>query len=139
LNCIESIFNDVGLSYIFENQIGFINVKYITQILHEQFIQKWFSDIENSSRGEFYSLFKKNFGLENYLLKLPVQNRIQLLILSLLLTNLFQKDIILILTLISSGYRPSSTCTIKLGVEDLTFNIRLQKPKCTCSIILIFS
>ena len=76
LNCIESIFNDVGLSYIFENQIGFINVKYITQILHEQFIQKWFSDIENSSRGEFYSLFKKNFGLENYLLKLPVQNRI---------------------------------------------------------------
>ena len=76
LNCIESIFNDVGLSYIFENQIGFIDVKYITQILHDQFIQKWFSDIENSSRGEFYSLFKKNFGLENYLLKLPVQNRI---------------------------------------------------------------
>jgi hypothetical protein len=34
------------------------------------------SDVENSSRGEFYSLFKKNFGLENYLLKLPVQNRI---------------------------------------------------------------
>lgn len=60
LNCIESIFNDVGLSYIFENQIGFIDVKYITQILHDQFIQKWFSDIENSSRGEFYSLFKKN-------------------------------------------------------------------------------
>jgi hypothetical protein len=60
LNCIESIFNDVGLSYIFENQIGFIDVKYITQILHDQFIQKWFSDIENSSRGEFYSVFKKN-------------------------------------------------------------------------------
>jgi hypothetical protein len=76
LNCIESIFNDVGLSYIFENQIGFIDVKYITQILHDQFIQKWFSDIENSSRGEFYSLFKNNFGLENYLPKLPVQNRI---------------------------------------------------------------
>lgn len=76
LNCIESIFNDVGLSYIFENQIGFIDVKYITQILHDQFIQKWFSDIENSSRGEFYGLFKKNFRLENYLLKLPVQNRI---------------------------------------------------------------
>jgi hypothetical protein len=50
----------VGLSYIFENQIGLINVKYITQILHDQFIQKWFSDIENSSRGEFYSLFKNN-------------------------------------------------------------------------------
>ena len=26
LNCIESIFNDVGLSYIFENQISFIDV-----------------------------------------------------------------------------------------------------------------
>jgi hypothetical protein len=43
LNCIESIFNDVGLSYIFENQIGFIDVKYITQILHDLFSQKWFS------------------------------------------------------------------------------------------------
>ena len=36
------------------------------------FKSAWFSDIENSSRGEFYSLFKRNFGLENYLPKLPV-------------------------------------------------------------------
>jgi hypothetical protein len=99
---------------------SFLSWKYITQILHDQFIQKWFSDIENSSRGEFYSLFKTNFGLENYLLKLPVQNRIWM-------------------TKLRTCNLPSSTCTIKLGVEDLTFNIRLQKPKCTCSIILIFS
>ena len=76
LNYIESIFNDIGLSYIFTNQTGYIDVNYVTQLLQDQFIQKWFSDITNASRGEFYSLFKKEFNLEKYLLKLPEQKRV---------------------------------------------------------------
>ena len=30
----------------------------------------------DSSRGEFYSIFKKSFGIENYLLGLPESSRI---------------------------------------------------------------
>jgi hypothetical protein len=40
-----------------------------------QFIQKWHSDINNSSRGQFYSGFKNDFFLENYLLRLSEYNR----------------------------------------------------------------
>ena len=63
-NCIESIFNDFGLSYIFSNQICFIDVKYITQILQNQFIQKWYTEIKNSSEVNS-SQCKKKFGVQN--------------------------------------------------------------------------
>jgi hypothetical protein len=46
--------------------------------LHDHFIQQWFTDIENSSRGEFYSIFKIEFGFDKYLSKLSVKNRINL-------------------------------------------------------------
>ena len=36
---------------------------------------KWFSDINNSSRGEYYSKFKTEFKLENYLLRLNAVHR----------------------------------------------------------------
>jgi hypothetical protein len=36
---------------------------------------KWFSDIDNSSRGEYYSKFKTEFKLENYLLRLNAVHR----------------------------------------------------------------
>jgi hypothetical protein len=44
---------------------------FLKQQLQDQFIQKWFSDVMNSSRGEFYSIFKKKIELEKYLLRLP--------------------------------------------------------------------
>jgi hypothetical protein len=40
------------------------------QNLTDQYIQNWFNQIENSSRGEFYGIFKNEFNLEKYLLKL---------------------------------------------------------------------
>jgi hypothetical protein len=43
-------------------------------ILQDQFIQSWFSDMNKSSRGQFYSLFKNEFKLEPYLLKLSQVN-----------------------------------------------------------------
>ena len=43
-------------------------------ILQDQFIQSWFSDMNNSSRGQFYGLFKNEFKLEPYLLKLSQVN-----------------------------------------------------------------
>jgi hypothetical protein len=71
---VQNIFNDAGLRYIFNSQGGipFISYKlFLKQQLHDQFIQKWFLDVMNSYRGKFYSIFKKEFDLEKYLLRLP--------------------------------------------------------------------
>jgi hypothetical protein len=76
-----SIFDNTGLSYIFDNQLN-INIHSLKPVLkerlHYHFTQQWFTDIENSSRGEFYSIFKFEFGFEKYLSKLSVKNRINL-------------------------------------------------------------
>ena len=75
IKCVESIFNEVGLGYIFQNQVGYFDKNMVKQILRDQFIQKWHSDIDNSSRGKYYSGFKNDFCLGNYLLRLSEYNR----------------------------------------------------------------
>ena len=47
----------------------------IKQRLQDQYIQKLFLDIKNSSRGEYYSKFKTEFKLENYLFRLNAVHR----------------------------------------------------------------
>ena len=73
---IKKTWNELGMSYMYTNQFSFFNVKSIQFTLQYQYIQKWFSDIFASSRGEFYSIFKKSFGIENYVLRLPESCRI---------------------------------------------------------------
>jgi hypothetical protein len=81
ISVVMSIFDNTGLSYIFSNQLN-INIHLLKpalkERLHDHFIQQWFTDIENSSRGEFYSIFKIEFGFEKYLSKLSVKNKINL-------------------------------------------------------------
>ena len=48
------------------NQVGYCDKTYLNQIVTDQFVSSWYNDIENSSRGQFYGSFKKDFGLENY-------------------------------------------------------------------------
>jgi hypothetical protein len=48
-------------------------------ILTDQFVSSWNNDIEKSSRGQFYGSFKKDFGLENYLVRLNEKTRIFIL------------------------------------------------------------
>ncbi|XP_061167256.1 uncharacterized protein LOC133176104 [Saccostrea echinata] len=43
----------------------------VKQRLSDQFIQKWHSDINNSSKGQIYKIFKSDFGFEKYLSILP--------------------------------------------------------------------
>jgi hypothetical protein len=69
------------LNFIHTISIGVLpsspQLKFIVkQNLTDQYIQNWFNQIENSSRGEFYGIFKNEFNLEKYLLKLlpHVQN-----------------------------------------------------------------
>ena len=73
LNYVKSIFDDAGLSYIWLQQM-YIEPEYLKHFLklniRNIFIQNWFSQIENSSRGELYSVFKREFKLETYLLNL---------------------------------------------------------------------
>ena len=81
IKSIQNIFNNTGLGYIFnfhgvshlyQGGIPFISYKLLLkQQLHDQFMEKWFSDVMNSSKGKFYSIFKKELELEKYLLRLP--------------------------------------------------------------------
>lgn len=75
---IKSIFDDIGCSEIWNIQ-GNVNINFlkllVKQILQDQFIQKWYSDIDASSRGNFYSKFKIEFRLEPYLLRLKKYHR----------------------------------------------------------------
>ena len=48
----------------------------LKQKLVDQFIQHWFSQINNASRGEFYGIFKNEFNLEPYLVRLQPSDRI---------------------------------------------------------------
>jgi hypothetical protein len=78
MNYIKSIFDETGFSNIWDGQ-KYINPEFlkvtIKQRLQNQYIQKWFSDIDNSSRGEYYSKFKTELKLENYLLRLNAVHR----------------------------------------------------------------
>ncbi|OWF41333.1 RNA-directed DNA polymerase from mobile element jockey [Mizuhopecten yessoensis] len=79
-NYIKDILNKLGFSnlWIFPNTCT-MNRNYfkavVKQRLKDQFIQKWFQEIENSSRGKFYSIFKTNFQYESYLTKLNEKDR----------------------------------------------------------------
>jgi hypothetical protein len=70
ISFVQSVFNDTGLSYVFESQfpIYISSIKSaIKQRLCDQFIQKWFSDLDNSAR-EFYKVVKKKKNLKSTLL-----------------------------------------------------------------------
>ena len=78
---IKSILENCGLNYLWNNQtqINIIFLKrHVKQILVDQFFQSWHSDIINASKGEFYSIFKTEFGMERYLLKLSPVERINI-------------------------------------------------------------
>ena len=79
INYVKSIFDETGNSEIWQVQEN-VNLNFlkfnVKQILHDQFIQKWFSDIDNSSRGKFYSKFKTDFCMEPYLIRLRKFSRL---------------------------------------------------------------
>ena len=79
ISYVKSIFDETGLSFIWNDQMYMdknILKSILKQNLTDQFIQNWFSQINSSSRGEFYGLFKHEFKLEPYLLRLAVSDRL---------------------------------------------------------------
>ena len=77
----KSIMDECSLSFMWNDQVTidtFLLKTTIRQKLSDQFIQHWFSQINNTSRGQFYSLFKNEFQLESYLLKSTQGERINI-------------------------------------------------------------
>ena len=74
---IKSILNDCGLNYIWQEQFRNIPKNITKQVknrLLDQNIQVWSHDLQKSSKGLHYALFKDNIGLESYLTKLDIAN-----------------------------------------------------------------
>jgi hypothetical protein len=70
---IKSIFDEIGLSFIWNDQIHIkkdLLKSIVKQKLFDQFIQTWFSQMNNSTRDKLYGSFKNEFKLEPYLLRL---------------------------------------------------------------------
>jgi hypothetical protein len=72
ISFIQHIFDSCGFSNIWADQTSTMSdVKWITAVikqrLKDQYIQKWANDIDNSSKGQIYKIFKHNFGFEKYL------------------------------------------------------------------------
>ena len=69
ISFVQSVFNDTGLNYVFESQFPICRSSIksaIKQRLCDQFIHKWFSDLDNSAR-EFYKVVNKKFNLKSTL------------------------------------------------------------------------
>ena len=80
IDCVHRIFDSCGLSHIWNEQFYYhLNQDWVTAVvkqrLQDQFIQKWYSDINSSSKGILYKTFKTNFEYENYLSILPLKFR----------------------------------------------------------------
>jgi hypothetical protein len=78
LDHIFKICNTTGMNYLLdskdlESSHQCIKLQF-KRILQDQFIQSRFSDVNKSSRGQCYGLFKNEFKLEPYLLKLSQGN-----------------------------------------------------------------
>lgn len=71
---VKDILCEVGRNdlWLNQNNISSYSAKYyVKQILMDQFIQKWRSNLDNSSKSKNYSVYKDNIDLEMYFKILP--------------------------------------------------------------------
>lgn len=79
LKYVRDILNSCGLSYVWINQ-SFSSINWLKSIVKDtlinQFLQDWFRNVENSPKCLNYKIFKKGFGQDIYLTKLPNDLRV---------------------------------------------------------------
>ncbi|ESO88701.1 hypothetical protein LOTGIDRAFT_165489 [Lottia gigantea] len=63
---IKFLFNELGLTFVFENPQLF-NPSEIKRRIEDQYLQTWHSNLENSSKLRFYKNYKSSFEFESYL------------------------------------------------------------------------
>ena len=69
---IKQILDECGMSEVWLTQTPSQNLpKIVSETLRNQFCQKWNSDLNNSSKGRNYGIFKESINLEEYFLKPP--------------------------------------------------------------------
>jgi hypothetical protein len=81
LQTVKQIFQETGMSYVWLAQnVNQMDVNYLANevklILTDQFKQTWRSSATNSTKGNYYCMFKHQLALEPYLLNLPYCKRI---------------------------------------------------------------
>ena len=76
ISFIKGILDECGLCNIYScTQVNVLWLKHtVKRILCDHYLQQWNSEKCNSSRGINYRMFKHDFKLENYLLKLSTKN-----------------------------------------------------------------
>ncbi|MEW8546520.1 MAG: reverse transcriptase family protein [Candidatus Thiodiazotropha sp.] len=79
---IESILQNVGLNFVWLNNIDTVDINWICREvrfrLECQFVQKWKSDVFDSSKCFNYRIFKTDFLFEKYITELPANSYIAL-------------------------------------------------------------
>ena len=69
---IKQILDECGMSEVWLSQTPPRNLaKTVTEILQNQFFQSWGAELNESSKGRTYGIFKETIELEPYLTKLP--------------------------------------------------------------------
>ena len=69
---IKTILQQHGFEYIWQQQFDIdIPFRIIKQRVYDTYLQKWYSDINNSARLKAYSVFKHTFEPEKYLNVIP--------------------------------------------------------------------
>ena len=76
ISFIKGILDEYGLCNIYScTHANVLWLKHtVKRILCDQYLQQWNSEKCNSSRGINYRMFKHDFKLKNYLLKLSTKN-----------------------------------------------------------------
>jgi hypothetical protein len=78
LKCIERIFNECGISNIWQDQM-FPNKTWLSNFVklrtHDQFLQSWLQTINQSPKCYNYRIFKTTLNFEKYLVDLPYKYR----------------------------------------------------------------
>lgn len=70
LNCIQTILNNCGMNYLLHEHLYFLpknTSKIVKSRLNDQYFQNWHSQLQLSSKGINYNLFKSNIEFENYI------------------------------------------------------------------------
>ena len=69
---MKKLITDLGFNYLWnDNNVTKLQLNRMVETLHDQYLQKWFSDINNSSKLASYKMFKTVFDFEKYLTCIP--------------------------------------------------------------------
>jgi hypothetical protein len=68
---LNNNFNRKAANFTVDHDINVLK-SVLKQKLLDQYIQHWFQQINSSSRGEFYGIFKTEFKLEPYLINVTL-------------------------------------------------------------------